>query len=273
MADRRGFTLVEAAVAVGVVAILAGLMAPMAARVLDQRRKAATREGLRRAFEAMFGSRDRRIANMRADFGFEPPEGEYRNLRFLVARSGPWARVPAFGDHGQRFQWGYNGPYWLGDTRDGVPVDAWGSPIELVCEGGRVQVRSRGPRRERGRAEDDLVYPPEPVPLDGYRSRVLVVVTPSQGAPAGQVSLVHGGNREAHARVDGPFLLTGEATQARTFSAPAGGMEVDFAPLPGPEGKGERPADGKGKGAPPFLERAIPMDLLPGETREVRVTL
>lgn len=279
MAERDGFTLVEAAVAIAVVSILAGMMAPMAVKLIEQRRTAATRKALRQAFEAMFGRRDRRIANMQADFGFRPENGHYRDLRFLVAKARPWNSVPDFGDHGQQFHWGYNGPYWLGETQGGVPVDAWGNPIELVCERGRVQVRSHGRTRAPG---DDLVYPPEPVPLDSFRARVLVTITPSRPDQRGRVQLVYGGNDWNLLSMDGPKQITGEAGQSLVFSAPAGGMQVECLPFNQDESKvstreskrgaGDNKSHGA-EGAPSFRPVVIPMDLLPGETREVRVNL
>lgn len=249
MARRRdGFSLVEAAVAVAVAAILAGMMAPLGARVLQQRRAAATREALRRAFEALFGNRDRRVPNLRADFGFDPGDGS-PDLAFLVTRPAAWAGLLPFGSNGTLYPWGWNGPYWLGDTRNGAPVDAWGGPIELVRTGLGVQVRSRGPRRGEQQTEDDLVYPPEPVPLAAFDAHLLVVVSLDRPGGAGAVQVQYGRDGRQSGRIGKQTSLL--------FEVPAGGLQLVFQPDQGDN----------------FPRRIIPMDLLPGETREVRVQL
>jgi prepilin-type N-terminal cleavage/methylation domain-containing protein len=287
MADRSGFTLVEAAVAIAVVAILAGATAPMAVKLLDQRRATATRRSLRLAFEAMFGRRDQRIGNMRADFGFSPPPGVL-DLGCLVSRRGTaWRNVPDFGLRlPAEYRWGYNGPYWLGDTRNGAPVDAWGSPIEAVVADGRVQLVSRGRLRSREHPEDDLRYPDSPAPLGSFDAQVLVVITQGERKRSGRVVMTFGGNASPT-----PDQATKEfwpgPSQTLLFMVPAGTAQVEIrsdllvksaTPM---ETKREhplltdlrsRPSIGSGPGST-LRERVITMDLLPGETREVRVNL
>ena len=69
---RRGFSLVEAVIVIAIMAILAGAMVPLALKAINQSRESQTRTNLKAAYEAMFGARDRRVPNMRADFGFNP---------------------------------------------------------------------------------------------------------------------------------------------------------------------------------------------------------
>lgn len=252
---RRGFTLVEVAVAIGVLGILAGAMAPMALRALNRHRAEVTRRQLEAAFEAMFGSRERRVANMRADFGFNPARS-YGALPFLVRNAWDPA-LPAFGTHdGASFPWGYNGPYWLGPVVAGLPVDGWGHPIRLDFDprrGGTWQLRSLGPDQQEG--ADDLLYPPVPASVGAYSATVLVVVTRVGENLKGTVTLRWA---EAKAGLASRSWQLDAAKPAQSFtcSVPAGGMELVFTPEAGA-----------------FTPFVLPMDLLPGVTRTVEVKL
>jgi prepilin-type N-terminal cleavage/methylation domain-containing protein len=254
----RGFTLVEAAVAIAVVAILAGTMAPLALKALDQRREASTRRSLKLAFEAMFGARDRRIANMRSDFGFTV-DRSLATLPVLV-------RNPGIRDLGRwdgaSFEWGWNGPYWHGPVGNGVPVDAWGSPIQVHFEAhdhSSVQMVSLGPRRRWG--QGSIFYPPVPVPLASLQTRVILHITPSRPDLRCEVVIRCGQATAAGllARTPALAIAPGEGVVHATRLVPAGTMEVTVEPGIG--------------GAVPAGFRPIPLDLLPGETREVSVTL
>lgn len=156
----RGFSLIEVAVAVAIMAILAGAAAPLIMKSVDQAREQKTRENLKTAFEAMFGARDRRTMNMMADYGYQPAAAA--DLRALTTQNasgatqayGVSAVVPYF--------WGWNGPYWTGSVRaqagtNGLPVDAWGRPIIVRMIGGGPQLVSYG--ADGILSADDIVYP------------------------------------------------------------------------------------------------------------------
>lgn len=255
----RGFTLVEAAVAIAVLAILAGSMAPLALKALDQRREAATRRSLKLAFEAMFGARDRRVANMRSDFGFTVDQS-LAALPMLVTRP---EFDPAMGRwDGASFEWGWNGPYWHGPISNGAPVDAWGSPIQLHFEAHddhSFQLVSLGPRRRRG--EGNILYPSVPVPLASLQTRVILHILPSRPDLRCEVVIRYGRAAPGAlmARTDALAIAPGEGVVHATRLVPAGTMEVTV--VPGVHG------------AVPAGFRPILLDLLPGETREVSVTL
>ena len=175
----RGFSLVEAVIVIAIMAILAGAVAPLAIKALNQTREARTRENLKTAYEAMFGARDRRVSNMRADFGFNPA-GNLPNLgKMTTSTVAPAPNPPLiYGlNNGSIFSWGWNGPYWTGPTRlvagTQVPVDAWGGIIQLrLIAGQGFQVISAGangvidtlPAQVQPQ-KDDLVYPAQPAPL------------------------------------------------------------------------------------------------------------
>lgn len=264
---RGGFTLVEAAVAVAVTAILAGMMAPLALKALNQRREAATRRSLKLVFEALFGARDRRVANMRADWGFDPPDGNhtlglmvengYDQLGQLSARN-----IPPFGrNYGAAFHWGWNGPYWHGDLRGRLPVDAWGSPILLRVQNRAVQVYSPGhTKRDNPDDGDRLVYPPVPVPLAGLNACVNIHVNlASRDVRSAVVNVLSGNSEAAFPRSTTPFSVEAGPAVTRTLCVPAGGMEV--------EARYQRNGQGT------FHLFSLPLDLLPGETRDVWVNL
>jgi len=194
----RGFTLMEMIIALAIFAILAGSITPMAMRIVDQKRRELTGRDLKQAFEAMFGSLERPVGNMRADFGFNPRQS-YDALPFLVSGEA-WAdgAVPRFGSQqGVEFQWGYNGPYWEGPIAGGNPVDAWGMPIRLACrnENGQDtwQVRSLGP--DKRESEDDLVYPGTAAHANRYNATLTVTIrrpsTPGFSGVNGTVTLRH----------------------------------------------------------------------------------
>lgn len=187
----QGFTLIEAAVAVGVIAILASTAAPLVLKALNQQREQRVRTEMKLAFEALFGSRERVLPNMRSDFGFTPPAGT-SNLGGMMRRTAaPTPYPPVFGIHGGSvFQWGWNGPYWTGRTAlvagVQVPVDPWGNPylIRIVTGGtpgyqilctGRNGV-SDTPISRPAPLLDDLVYPLTPVSTTNSRGNINVTV-------------------------------------------------------------------------------------------------
>lgn len=181
---RGGFSLVEAAVAIAVVAILAGMLTPLFLKTLDQQRDARTRESLRQAFEALFGAKDRRVANLRSDTGFNPT-ASLADLSILVLKTGSggtWSGVRNYAsDATYGVFWGYNGPYWTGPTSVNRPLDAWGRPMALKVTGvvpnQTWQVYSFGPNGvDNGASGDDLVYPTIPAVARAFTSVLNVTI-------------------------------------------------------------------------------------------------
>ena len=180
----RGFTLVEAATAIGITALLCGMMAPMGPRLLNRHREKETRMRLRMALEGMFGAKDRRVANMGADFGYYPDLARFVDQPGLsvlldpdLYRAPPWGFHPDVLARGQALHcaWGFRGPYWSGPTNHvGDPVDAWGRRIELEVMGpDAFRLRSRGPSGRAG-AQDNIYYPVESVTLGSYKCQLII---------------------------------------------------------------------------------------------------
>ena len=155
----KGFSLIEVMVAVAIMAIMAGAALPLMVRAVNQQRTQATRDSMKVMFEAMFGSRERRVPNMRADYGFNP--AALTDLRDMVAKP---AGLKAWGAALNFFPWGWNGPYWYGTVVAvagvNVPADAWGHPFQLLNPGGTSWVLvSLGPDGVLAPGGDDLYFP------------------------------------------------------------------------------------------------------------------
>lgn len=185
----RGFSLLEVAVAIAVVAILAAAAAPMVLKTLNQQREARARGEMKLIYEACFGARDRVIGNMRSDFGFGN-SGLANTLNQLSNQGtlqphGPYPGVALSG--------GWRGPYWLGSVDGaGQPLDPWGRPYRLRWVTGAWQVVCDGangvldtPAGSAAPTGDDLGFPVPVMPL--VFGSVVVNIT---GAPATSVEVL-----------------------------------------------------------------------------------
>lgn len=162
--------MIEVAVAIGVIAILAGAVAPLALKALNQQREQKTRDSLRTAWEAIFGARDRRTMNMLADFNFDPLT---MNLATMTTRPGAIRAYAAYPAPNTELSGGWNGPYWTGSASStGLPQDGWGRALVLRRVSGNWQLLSWGPNGTLNTAAasgtpqgDDLAYPVPPQAL------------------------------------------------------------------------------------------------------------
>lgn len=188
---RHGFTMIEVAIAIAVIAILAGMAAPLVVKALNQQREQKTRADIKTAWEALFGKPEKTIPNVISDFGWTPPAANGQStLQFLTTRTP--ATLPNWGNTGPTaFLWGWNGPYWSGSITpqagtNGLPADGWGNPFRLVMAGAgatrTAQLRSYGANaRDDGGAQDDISYPSSPQLLSALQSpRIFLTVQVGQ---------------------------------------------------------------------------------------------
>lgn len=253
----QGFTLIEAAVAVGIIAILASAAAPLVMKALNQQRERTTRDGLKIAFEAMFGSRERRVANMRADYGFTPNQA-ITDLRQMMTK--PTA-IPNWFSDGTAggMSWGWNGPYWTGAVRTAgaarIPVDGWGRPIVItyVAASTTCQFRSIG-ADGMANTPDDLLYPPAPVNV-GLSTLAISIINETRKSESltgtYQVRFRNGTGRLANPNPTNisPSIVYGES------------LPLNFQSAPGPVW-----IDVNITSDPPVRYTAV-VDLLSGETK------
>lgn len=258
---QRAFTLIEAAVAIAIIAILAGAIAPLALKALNQQREFKTREGLKAAFEGMFGARDRRVANMRADFGYDPTLSSDLSGLFSSPVSGLRAYLPDPTDAGGMY-WGYNGPYWSGTTdASSRPLDAWGRPMRLRVANASPnhtwQVQSFGPNGlDEAGSGDDLIYPTLAAKALSYRAVLYLNIANSTPPTSGAITVKARNGTTTLALLVNGLPYSGATIPTVICSPTAGGVYINITRT--------------GTGATPLT---FVVDLLPGEVRSFQVTL
>jgi prepilin-type N-terminal cleavage/methylation domain-containing protein len=176
-ARQLGFTLIEIILAIAVMAILAGALAPLAIRSINSSREDLTRQREIQVFQSIMG------ANGEQGGGFLSDIGRLPISLTELSTQGPLplyntANVGAVG-------MGWRGPYVTdGLDSSGRPVDAWGTPFDYGVLGvGRI--RSAGADRTMG-TSDDLVYPSNPLTNNDLTTTVniSIKVLDSSAAPA-----------------------------------------------------------------------------------------
>ncbi len=192
----EGFSLIEAAVAIAIIAILASAAAPLVLKALNQQREQRARSEMKLIYSALFGSADPSSPCMRTDFGYA---GALNTLGWLVRRP---ARVRAYAAYAPPYDMlsgGWRGPYWSGNvSAAGQPTDPWGRPYiirnapaqgwQILCLGSNGVNNTNNSAAILG---DDLAYP---VPAVGFSNGTLSVnvnaVPPALPPTATVVALV-----------------------------------------------------------------------------------
>lgn len=206
----RGFTLMEAAIAIAVIAILAGTAIPFALKNLNQAKEQRARTEMKLLFEACFGATDRVVPNARHDWGqaWALAAGATVNLAKLTNRlAAPAPNPPAFNLNGAPFRWGWNGPYWNGAVRtvagQQAPSDPWGRPYLMSGAGGNAyQIRCTGPDGAPN-TPDDLVYPANAFNQAAQVAQVAVTVVNNRAAAVTATVTLRNRNTTAFAAVGG----------------------------------------------------------------------
>jgi type II secretory pathway pseudopilin PulG len=159
----RGITLLEVAIMLAVLAILASAVTPAVMQRIVDARVDATRSEVKNLYEAMVGRESEQ-----GTFGFVGDMGRLPTSLDELVRPG---NLPAYTAQTVRnVGIGWNGPYInAGVSQDDYLVDGFGRPYAPIQNG---QVRSFGADSVLS-TPDDIVYPPNPPLVNG---RVAVVV-------------------------------------------------------------------------------------------------
>ncbi len=251
----RGFSLIEAAVAIGIMAIMAAAAAPLVMKALNQQREQRVRTEMKLAFETLFGSRERVVPNMRSDFGFAPiaPPNIYNLGKMMNSGATPLPLTPPYGPNGSVFQWGWNGPYWSGQTLViggiQVPVDPWGRPYwlrivtgassgyQVLCAGlnGVVDTAINSAAAQG----DDLVYPSTPISATSNNGSMPITILNGTAADQSVTVAVQWKNGSAlSSATSGNGVKTQSVTAGKTgsflfSSIPAGILQVTISYIVG----------------------------------------
>ena len=147
--SRAGFTLVEILVAVSLMALLAGALAPLAVRQLRAGRIETTRARMDTLLDAMVGAPGEGSAGYVGEMCGLPPT--------LADLNDPAGKPSYATDPSDDVGYGFNGPYAPRAAAPGAPiVDGWNTAFQY--DGATAQLTSAGPDRIFGTG-DDLVRP------------------------------------------------------------------------------------------------------------------
>ena len=167
-----GFSLIEVVVALTLLSLAAGAMAPVALRQISGSRQKATLDKMQRIVTGLIGD------PTLGDHGYIGDNGRLPdNLADLNARG---TQTPYAIDATYGIGAGYNGPYVPQAGPVGAPfIDSWNSPFGYANTS--AQITSAGPDRTPGTA-DDLIYPDADPVLTGTMN-VRVEGIPNDGGP------------------------------------------------------------------------------------------
>lgn len=220
----KGFSLIEAAVAIAIMAILAGAAAPLILKSLNQQREQRARDEMKLIYSAMFGTLDRSAANMCSDFGYT---GSINSAQLVVRGT---VRAYAAYPTAPGLSGGWRGPYWLGNIdAANRPTDPWGRPYvirqvpgagwQVLCTGANGNNDTLNNVAPRG---DDFAYPvPAPTLANGTLSvNVLPAVAGSN--PTAKVTAYTPSTGNAPASV----ALTGSVPSYSSSNIPPGTVLV-----------------------------------------------
>jgi len=169
---RAGFSLIEILVAISLIAIVAGALAPAGIRSLRAAQAEKTRARMDAALRGLIGDPER------GDFGYL---GDLGALPASLNDLNDGAGKPAYALNAtDGVGYGWAGPYAPTLAIAGVAlVDAWGMPFQYT---GSAQLRSAGPDRAFASA-DDLVRPPLALATTGNLVVTVLGIPSGGGTP------------------------------------------------------------------------------------------
>ncbi len=153
---KKGFTLIEIVVVLGVFALLVGLATPVILGQIEAGRERATKSEMKNIFQAIMGSKEK------GDFGFLGDMGKLpETLTDLVVK--PSGVLDFNNNYTNRVGMGWRGPYLQGFSPEDLIKDAWGFPYQYSPSGPNAgQIISGGPDHDLTTTADNIVFPAYP---------------------------------------------------------------------------------------------------------------
>lgn len=157
--DKRGVTLLEAIVTLGILSILIATLTPVALNLLNTDRGRTTEKKAEKVFRAIYGDGVRGSG----DFGYLGDMGRLpTTLTELLSQGSQTAFHTADGatDHLGKVGTGWRGPYLKGLSQDELLKDAWGESFSYTDTGADAgKIISGGPDGNTGTTADNLLFP------------------------------------------------------------------------------------------------------------------
>jgi prepilin-type N-terminal cleavage/methylation domain-containing protein len=209
--DKTGFSLIEMIVAIAILAVLAGAMAPLALQTIDRSRADTTISRQKIIYRAILGDPLAPGSGFLSDIGRLPGA----DLSELTLRGA----LPIYLIQAGGVGMGWRGPYLLEgvDIATGKPLDGWGMPMDFV--NGR-QIRSGGLDHDLTTAADNIVYPPNPIAANNLNGNIVLSVLALDTSTAQASYVPAGGQAQMYYARDGAMQSTVllSASGSYTFS-------------------------------------------------------
>lgn len=158
---KKGFSLIEIVVVLGVIAILLGAATPFILGQMEAKREKSTREEMKNIFRAIMGE------PTKGDFGYIGDMGKLPDtLADLVVKP---TGVSAFNyNHTNKVGMGWRGPYLHGFSPETLTTDEWGYPYQYSPSGANAgQIISNGQDHDLTTTEDNIIFPTSPPQTNG----------------------------------------------------------------------------------------------------------
>jgi type II secretory pathway pseudopilin PulG len=199
-------------IAIAILAIVAGAMAPLAVRMVDSSRTDLTLKRQQSIYQAIFGAASAPGSGFLSDIGRLPGT----NLTELaVAGSLPLYAMQPCG-----VGMGWRGPYLLeGVDFSGRPLDGWGTPMDLASG----LIRSAGPDRSMAAIADNVVYPSTPITVNNINGSIALEVFAMDNSTAQPTFVPAGGQAIFYYALNGSMQSQAMFSISGSYVFPASG--------------------------------------------------